>query len=246
MKQTVLLQSNITDSDKSLIRLSLQTQIRNVQSCRLILCALPNTVYNIENDDTDFIIQTSTGSIIPVNIPIGKWSLDELLLVIESNLNLHPLSEISRTWFMNYDPKTFKVKLSNDSILWRFTTLNKTILPILGYTQLSTDFSKTQTASQAPRMNSNKLVGIRIHELPGGVEIANLGVQYTFVIPFTSVCEQITFLGRDALRGQKVRYNQNGIDLKNLTVELMETENLSRLKVHSDWSILLEIESRDD
>ena len=95
-------------------------------------------------------------------------------------------------------------------------------------------------------MNSNKLVGIRIHELPGGVEIANLGVQYTFIVPFISVSEQITFLGRDALRGQKVRYNQNGVDIKNLTVELMHTENLSRLKLNSDWSILLEIESRDD
>ena len=138
MKTTVLLQSDpMKDIDKSLIHLSLQTQIRNVQSVRLIICALPNSVYNIENDDTDFIIQTSTGSIIPVNIPIGKWSLDELMIVIESTLNLHPLSEVSRTWFMSYDPKTFRVKLSNDSILWRFTILNKTILPMLGFTQLS-------------------------------------------------------------------------------------------------------------
>lgn len=246
MRTTVLLQSNSSSTlNKNIIEVNLQTPIRNVESVRLIMCALPNTVYTNNSYDISYMLQLVSGSIINISISHGKYSLDELMVEMEHQLNLNAHTG-SSLWSVSYNHIRFHVVITNNSLRWRFVDMYQNNLQLLGYTLLSNDYSLIQEGFQAPRMSSNKLIGIRIHQLPGGVEIANLHAQYTFVIPFPAVSEQITYLGRDALRGQKVTYNQHGIDLKNLRVELMQTESLEPLCIQSDWGIMLEIDSSDD
>ena len=246
MRTTVLLQTDSSSTlDKNIINVELQTPIRNVESVRLIMCALPNTVYTINGYGITYMIQLVTGSIINLAIDVGKYSLDELMKEIENQLNLSAHTGTS-LWTVSYNPIRFRVVITNNTLRWRFVDMYHNNLELLGFSLISSDYSLFQQGFRPPKMNSNKMIGIRILQLPGGVEIANLHALYTFVIPFPAVAEQITYLGRDALRGQKVCYNQHGVDIKTLTVELMQTEILDSLCIQSDWGIMLEIDSSDD
>ena len=101
-------------------------------------------------------------------------------------------------------------------------------------------------AEASPVFNSNKYIGIDIKELPGGVEICSQNVQYSFVIPFPTASDTISFLGRDALHSQILKFNHHGLDIQTLTVSLMQTENRGKLEIRSSWSLMLEIISSDD
>ena len=231
--------------DKSSIKINLQTPIRNVRSVRLLGGAIPNTVYNLPIGGETFVLQLESKENIVIIMTVGRFSLDEFMEEFQNQLNRNSRTGTS-IWKVEYNHVTFRVSISNNLVKWRFEPVNVNNMHLLGFTFVDVQFMLNHSADQAPKMNSNKFIGIRIAELPGGVEIPNLGCQYTFVIPFPSVSETITYLGRDSLRGQEVCYNQNGIDVKTLTVELMQTELLLPLMLQSDWSIMLEITSSDD
>lgn len=75
---------NSYDSNDYIINLN--NEINNVFSIELINCIIPNSEYIVNLNNNILYIEESSG-IIPVEIPIGNYSKNELVVEIENSLN---------------------------------------------------------------------------------------------------------------------------------------------------------------
>ena len=219
MRNLVLIQSGVDPATLSTARVNLSTPIRNVESVRLLNVAIPNCVYNIEYKKSFLTFELYTGEIISIDLLSGRYSLSEYMLELGKQLNTHPICGAFR-WVVSYDHIRYKVVISNIITKWRFSQLNIESRFLIGFQIPSELFLLTHIAEASPVFNSNKYIGIDIKELPGGVEICSQNVQYSFVIPFPTASDTITYLGRDALQSQILKFNHRGrhtniIDISN-------------------------------
>ena len=63
-----------------------------------------------------------------------------------------------------------------------------------------------------------------------------------FILPLYSSSGSTTFLNYNDMKGQKLLFNDNSIDLDRLNIKLYSPDkNRELFSIHSDWSLLLRI-----
>ena len=214
--------------------------IIDVRRISLISAQIPNTAFNVTQGRNTLFIESESHSVTRCVVTPGKWGLQDLLSEIHSQLLP------AGSWNISYDSRTYQVKITHNETPFKLISYPGNMHDLLGFTYSTPLFATEQISNQAPRLNSNKMIGIDLG-LPGCdlIEIPNLHRTSTFVVPFMSEFEAITFAGSQDLAEQTVKFQQDGIDLYKFDVKLLRTDCNDPLRLYSDISFLLEIESAE-
>jgi len=79
--------------------------------------------------------------------------------------------------------------------------------------------------------------------IPGvSLSVPNLGVSYSFFVPFGLDFDAISMLSANDLSNQSWKINNDGVDLHEIRARLMRTDIPQKIKLFSDVSFVLEIE----
>ena len=242
MLTRILVQSDTKSEDKAEFLVRLQRPLMDVKKISIISAVIPNTAYTVTEFDDCFDVELDNGSIIYVRIAHGRYTILELLAAIKQGLESH--SNNIGVWSITYVKRTYLVTFQNPSTSFRILSNPKNLNDRIGFTNpLKSYHNYTQTSTQSPRMNSSPILCLDLN-IPGiSMSIPNLGQSYTFFIPFGLDFDSIAILSRTDLSYQTWEINNDGIDLHEIRARLMRTDIPQKIKLYSDVSFVLEIES---
>ena len=241
MLNRILVQSDSKSEDKAEFLVKLQRPLMNVRKISLISAVIPNTAYSVTDHDDQFDIQIADGKVLNLIIAHGRYTILELLATIKVGLETHGNNE--GTWTLTYIKKSYLVTIQNPTTGFRILTYPKNLNARLGFTNPSKEYANTQTSTQSPRMNSSHLLCLDLN-IPGvSLSVPNLGQSYTFFVPLALDFDSITILSRTDLSYQTWDISNDGIDLHEIRARLLRSDIPQKVKLHSNVSFVLEVES---
>ena len=240
MTTRILVQSDSKSEDKSEFLIRLQRTHMNVRKISMLGMTIPNTCYTITNHDDQFSVELDNGKILNIAVGLGRYTILELLSTIKGMLEVHP--DNSGTWTLVYTRKTYMVMISNNVSKFRILQPSSNLNNRIGFPNPKTNFDHYQASTQAPRMQSSNVLCLDLN-IPGvSLSVPNLGVSYSFFVPFGLDFDAISMLSANDLSNQSWKINNDGVDLHEIRARLMRTDTPQKIKLYSDVSFVLEIE----
>ena len=241
MTTRILVQSDYKSEDKSEFLVRLQRPLMNVRKISLIGMTIPNTAYTVTAHDDEFSVELESGKILSISVVQGRYSILELLAGIKGMLEVHP--DNTGNWTLAYNRKTYKVMISNNVSKFRVLSPVSNLNARIGFSTPKTTFDHYQQSTQAPRMHSSPVLCLDLN-IPGvSLSVPNLNQAYTFWVPFGAEFESVNILSKNDLSNQTWEINNDGVDLHEIRAKLMRTDIAQKIKLFSDVSFVLEIES---
>ena len=246
MKYTNVLVKSDGKEYKNNFSLYLQNIIRDVRTIEVVSAAIINSSYNVETNISDKIYLYADGNLesssIFVTVPEGNYSITQLTSYIQNTLNAM-LALGTTSWVVIYNTINYKVKISSSV---QFHLSNKRGLPLLfnlGFDNSQILPSNSFISDNVVRLNPPRAILLQFDNIAhSGLDIPESYNGCHFILPLFSASGSTTFLNYNDMKGQKLLFNENSVDLDRLNIKLYSPDkNRELFSIHSDWSLLLRI-----
>jgi len=143
---------------------------------------IPNTIYNVRDDNNSIVVQVGQYAPVTLHVPPGFYGVNELLQALQTQLHT-----ADATVSCSYDDRTARITIARPSGLALDFTAATSIAPLLGFEAEMFAYAVSHTASSVLDLTS-KHMSFNIVVQAHGVSYSTTdteGRQSSFIIPNT-------------------------------------------------------------
>ena len=151
------------------------------------------------------------------NFPAGSYTIDDLTLVIKTQMNA---ISSHGGYSLNFEEGTFKLEIKNDKPFKLLFSKQESVFRQLGYEQIDTDFNIEHVSDHTINLDSIDAILVNIIGIP--TLINSKSTSGSFLIPVNSLRGEIDVQNKNSTFEQKVKVNNS--DLSSLQITRIDTD----------------------